>query len=108
MVVSLMIVYKNNPSSPLPVEIKMIYNAYAYLVKYIRKIYAHFKDKLQPCSPSHESLSYYISKKSDKFVEETIIAPHVEDISHEVSISLFHEDNGNVSYSYFQIFILTM
>ena len=87
---------------------KMIYNAYAYLVKYIKKIYAHFKDKLQPFSPSHEPLSYYISKTSDKFVEATITTPHVEDISNEVSISLFHEDKGNVIYSSFQSFILTM
>ena len=77
-------------------------------MKYIRKIYAHFKDKLQPCSPSHEPLSYYISKTSDNFVEATITASHVEDISPEVSISLFHEDKANVSYSSFQIFILTM
>ena len=93
--------HKNNPSISLSVEINMIYNAYAYLVKYIKKIYAHFKDKLQPCSPSHEPLSYYISKMSDNFVEATITAPHVEDISHEVYISLFHEDKGNVSYSSF-------
>ena len=105
-----MIVHKKNPSSPLPVEVKMIYNAYAHLVKYIRKIYAHFKDKLQPCFPSHEPLSYYISKTktSDKFVEETITTTHLEDISNEVSISLFHGGKGNVSYSSFQIFILTM
>ena len=96
-----MVFHKNNPSISLPVEINMIYNAYAYLVKYIRKIYAHFKDKLQPCFPSHEPLSYYISKTSDKFVEATITAPPVEDISHEVSISLFHKDKGNVSYSSF-------
>jgi hypothetical protein len=36
-VVGLMIVHEKNPSSSLLVEIKMRYDAYAYLVKYIRK-----------------------------------------------------------------------
>ena len=45
---------------------------------------------------------------SDIFVEATITNLHVEDIIHEVSISLFHENKGNVSYSSFRIFILTM
>jgi hypothetical protein len=57
---------------------------------------------LQPCSPSHEPLSYYISEMGDVFVEEHIAAPHVEDIGHEVSTSFSHEDKGSVTCNSFQ------
>jgi hypothetical protein len=101
-VVVLVIFHENNPSSYLLVEIKMRYDTYVYLVKYNRRKSSHLKDKLKPCSPSHEPLSYYIAKMGDAFVEEHIAAPHVEDICHEVSTSSSHEDKGSVTCNYVQ------
>jgi hypothetical protein len=57
---------------------------------------------LRPCTPSHEPHSYYILEIGDVFIEEHISAPHVEDIGHEVSTSLFHDDKGSVTCNYFQ------
>jgi hypothetical protein len=39
-----MIVHEKDPSSPPLVKIQMKYYAYAYLVKSIRRKYAHLKD----------------------------------------------------------------
>jgi hypothetical protein len=101
-VVGLMIVHEKNPSSFFLVEIKMRHDVYTYMVKYIRRKFAHLKDKLQPCPPSHEPLSYYILEMGDEFVEEHIATLHVEDIGHEEPTSFFHEDKGSVTCYAFQ------
>jgi hypothetical protein len=71
----LIIVHEKIPSSYLLVEIEMRYDVYSYLVKCIRSKFVHLKDKLKPCSLSHEPLSYYNLEMDNVFVEELIAAP---------------------------------
>jgi hypothetical protein len=40
------IVHEKNPSSSLLIEIKLRYDVYDFLVKYVRREFVHLKDKL--------------------------------------------------------------